>query len=134
ELLSRWQGQRDRGVEVPVAELCRDCPELAPQLQQRIDAVAGVQRLAAQSNETAASPSPPTPDHPAPAPPASEAMPAVTGYELLGVLGRGGMGGGDQARDTAPNRVGALKMILGGGDASGRPPGPVRCGARGRAP
>jgi serine/threonine protein kinase/Tfp pilus assembly protein PilF len=37
KLLSRWQEGRDKGESPSAADLCRDCPELLPTLQKRID-------------------------------------------------------------------------------------------------
>src|SRR5438309_2286020 len=45
-------------------------------------------------------------------------LPAVAGYQTLGVLGGGAMGDVYQARQRALKRIVALKMILAGGHAS----------------
>jgi serine/threonine-protein kinase len=39
DLLSAWQRRQEQGEDVPAAELCRDRPELLPELRRRIEAV-----------------------------------------------------------------------------------------------
>ena len=36
DLLTRWEDEQEKGRDVPVEELCRDCPELAPVVAERI--------------------------------------------------------------------------------------------------
>jgi tRNA A-37 threonylcarbamoyl transferase component Bud32 len=58
-LLSLWQRQHAEGRSVPAAELCRDCPELAPELEGLIRALQDMYRLAetlSQTGEAAVAP------------------------------------------------------------------------------
>jgi WD40 repeat protein len=94
ELLVRWEEARARGQALEPEALCADCPDLLEPLRREISVLL----------------TPPLPEMTLPSAPMTTHL-AVPGYEVLGELGRGGMGVVYKARHLALDRVVALKMI-----------------------
>jgi serine/threonine-protein kinase len=121
EMLSRWQPGQARGEAVTPEVLCRDRPDLLPELQRRIALLRPQERHAGSTgshvpDDPYATKKSAAPLVPPPAA-ASHSWPTLLGYEILGELGRGGMGVVYKARQLAADRVVAVKMTLHGSHA-----------------
>jgi serine/threonine protein kinase len=107
DLLVEWEDQQRLGRSLSPEELSPDDIDLQAELRQRI----------ARRKQLRGIFDSPTLDH-VEEPLAAQPLPEVSGYEILEVIGHGGMGVVYKARQLGLNRMVALKMILAGASAS----------------
>ncbi len=115
ELLLQWQDARDRGLPCSADDLCGDHPELLEPLRERIGALEAMHALLGldRSPETAQTRSASSTEIEN----GAESLPEIAGYEVLALIGEGGMGSVYRARQPRLQRTVAIKTIRAGRQA-----------------
>jgi WD40 repeat protein len=123
ELLSLHEAAQASGRPLSPEELCRDCPDLLDDVKRRLANLRVMDSLLASGQDRTDSGSMPE----------GAAPPSIAGYEVLGELGRGGMGVVYQVWQEQLGRMAALKMISAVGRASPEEQRRFRIGAEATA-